>query len=55
MTWKREKINALFKTPADAYDGALDRAALLIDVHATDHTPAEMIEIIKSLRTDATT
>jgi len=51
--WKRETINNMFKSKADAYDGAIDRAVLLIGVHANEQSPAEVIEIIKSLKTDA--
>lgn len=55
MRWKRDTINNLFKSPADAYDGAIDRAVLLIGIHATTHSPEEMIEIIKNLKTNSPT
>ena len=55
MRWKRDIIDNLFKSKADAYDGALDRAVLLIGIHATDKGPEEVMEIIKTLKTDAAT
>jgi len=51
--WKRDKIESLFMSKADAYDGALDRAILVIEHHANEKGPPEVIEIIKSLKTNA--
>ena len=53
MQWKREKINQMFPSAAEAYDGAIDRAVLLIGIHASEKGPEEVMEMIKSLKTDA--
>jgi len=55
MRWKRDIINGLFNSKADAYDGAIERCVLLIGLHANDKGPEEVMEIIKTLKTDAPT
>ena len=53
MRWKKDKIDSQFDTKHAAYDGGIDRAILMIGVHAAEHGPEKVIEMIKCLKTDA--
>lgn len=52
MKTRRSIVNDMFQTKADAYNGALDRAVLVIGLHASDKGPEEVMEILKLLKTD---
>ncbi len=53
MRWKKDRVDSMFNSKHEAYDGGIDRAILLIGIHAEDKGPAEVIEMIKCLKTDA--
>lgn len=50
--WTRNRVNSMYTTPADAHDAALEKAVMIVALHAVAEGPEGCIKMIKKLRTD---